>query len=196
MLLLTCGALILVSLAFLSYHRASALSTLGSKQLVSTERTTDDITLSLWLMPPQPARDTIAAQINALAQNGKRGPVFAPHVTVVGAFKCKSEEEVQIVAEKLRDGLAGFGEIPCGTSAVAYAGKGAWNQALYITVELSAPLMNLCQKSRALLGMDTDDWTFPAPATYPHMSMFYGIDDVPDKSEVYTVKPFYSHEVS
>lgn len=160
-----------------------------AQEVLSTEE--KPIKLSLWLLPPRNFKDKIQQQIDKLADN--KGPTFDPHVTVIGDIECKSEEEVLEVATKLQEGLKGFGKIPCSFSSVPYTSKGVWNQALFLTMEQSAPFMNLCQQSRAILGLDTENWSFGLPVNMPHLSLFYGLDkDIPNKSEVEPVAPFYS----
>ena len=176
-------------------HQATAMS-VTEQRLGLEESPLSEIVLSLWLVPPLPTAQNIANQISTLSQDGTKAPLFAPHITVVGGIKCRSEEHVLEVAKTLEQGLGGFGKIPCLASSKAYTGKGVWNQALYLAVEPSAALLNLCQKARALLGMDTESWTFPRPAAYPHISMFYGIDNVPDTSKVESIPPFHAYRLA
>lgn len=197
MFMLTCLSFLLVSLLWLIRYRAAALLVSESAPGKKLRRETESkpISLSLWLIPPEGENEKIKEQMDRLAENGKRGPMFAPHITVVGGFSCPSEAHAMAIAKGLEDGLKGFGEIPILLSPTPYS-AGVWNQALYLTAEVSAPFLNLCQRSRALLGMDTEDWTFPAPAVYPHLSLFYGVEDVPDKSEVEPVSPFHAYKLS
>jgi hypothetical protein len=150
----------------------------------------EPITLSLWLMPPHYNVQRIQAQIDKLADG--KGPTFIPHVTIITGIQCYSEEEVQEIAKKLQEGLKGFGRVPCSFGSVPYTSKGHWNQALFLTMDMAASLLNICQKSRIILGMDTEIWRFAPPAGLPHLSLFYGISDIPDKKEVKPVLPFHS----
>lgn len=118
------------------------------------------------------------------------GPTFQPHVTVVGNIPCHSDKDALKIAKNLQDSLRGFGKVPCVFSSSPYASDGVWNQALLVTMEKSAPFMNLCQKTRAILGMDTKHWGFPQPAGMPHMSLFYGVDNVPGQNETKPISPF------
>jgi Cyclic phosphodiesterase-like protein len=194
--LLSCGSLALISTLLIGHHQIRALSMAEHRRSVSAESTSGDISVSLWLIPSASTSLLLAEQIDQFSQGGTRGPRFAPHITIVGGIECRSEEHILEVANTLEAGLAGFGKIPCTVSPKAYAAPGAWNQALHLVVEPSAALLNLCQRARALLGMDTENWTFPPPSNYPHISMFYGIDNIPDKSEVQSVSPFYAYTLA
>jgi len=190
-----CLLVVLVSLLLIGCHRTLALLGRGAPKKMPLEHESKDIFLSLWLIPPRRNYEIIKEQMGRLSENGKKGPTFAPHITIIGGISCQSEAHAMEMLRLLEEGLKGFGKIPCSLSSFAYSAK-VWNQALYFTAELSAPLMNLCQKSRALLGMDTESWTFPAPATYPHMSLFYGVDNVPDITEVESIMPFHAYTLA
>jgi hypothetical protein len=155
----------------------------------------EPIMLSLWLMPPPYMVKKIQAHIDELAKG--KGPTFIPHVTIISGIQCYSEEEVQEMAKKLQEGLKGFGKVPCSFGPVPYSSKGHWSQGLFLVMDMAASLMNLCQKSRIILGMDAGSWRFAPPAGLPHLSLFYGIgSDIPDKKEVEPVQPFHSISVA
>jgi hypothetical protein len=150
--------------------------------------------LSLWLVPLKLMKIRIQEEIDELAEN--RGPTFDPHVTVIGNIPCQSESDALEMAKRLQDGLQGFGKVPCVFSSGPFTSKGVWSQALFLTMEMSAPFMNLCQQSRALLGMDTENWTFAQPVGMPHLSLFYGSENIPEKSEVKPIAPFDSYTLT
>jgi hypothetical protein len=152
------------------------------------------MSLSLWLVPLKMTKERIEEQIDKLAEN--RGPTFGPHVTVIGGIPCQSESDALEMAKILQDGLRGFGEVPCGFSSVPDTSKGVWSQALFLTMEMSAPFMDLCEQARALLGMDTENWTFAPPVGMPHISLFYGVENIPEKSEVKPISPFHSYTLT
>lgn len=197
MLLVTCGALSLASIVVIAGQQVFGPTIVETRHLRAGDTaTSDEISVSLWLMPPIPASHELAKQISTLSQNGAVAPLFAPHITVVGGVKCRSEEHVREIAKALEEGLAAFGKVPCTVSPNAHAGKGVWNQALFLVVEPSAEFLHLCEKARAILGLETKNWKFPEPASYPHISMFYGVDDVPDIAEVQSVPPFLAHRLA
>jgi hypothetical protein len=151
------------------------------------------MTLSLWLYPPHDARLDIQDQIDMLAED--RGPSFAPHVTLVGGLPCQSEEEALQLGRALQDGLRGFGEVPCHFSSTPKTSEGFWNQALYLTVNETDPFMKLCEACRVIIGLELP-CTFASPARKPHLSLFYGVTDIPNASEVEPVKPFQASTIA
>jgi hypothetical protein len=193
MIFLTCALLAFLCLLLMCYQQASALLTTNPKKL-RTRKKSDGLALSLWLIPPRTTYEKLKRQMDELSQNGKRGPAIAPHITVIGGISCQSDAHALEIARSLEKGLSGFGEIPCTVSSVD--SKDVWSQALYFTVERSEQLMNLCEKVRDVLGLDTENWTFPSPALRPHLSLFYGVDNVPDKTEVQLVAPFHAYRIA
>lgn len=193
MFLLTCGLLAFLCLWLVRYHQASAMLMTKAKNLRS-EKASDGMALSLWLIPPKKTYDQVKKQMDEFTHHGKTGPAFAPHITIIGGIHCQSEAHALEIARTLEEGLSGFGEIPCEPNSVG--SEGVWNQALYMTVKQSERLMNLCEEVRELLGMDTENWAFPAPATHPHMSLYYGVDGVPDKKDVQMVAPFDAYRIA
>ena len=159
------------------------------------ETSDSPITLSLWLMPPEIARNEIQEQINKFASDD-RGPTFVPHVTIIERIPCQSEWHAMEVANQLQEGMKGFGAIPCQLVSGPFTSKGVWNQAFFMVLDMSAPFMNLCQKCRAVLGFDTESWRFAPPADLPHLSLFYGEKNIPDKNTVEAIHPFYSYELA
>jgi hypothetical protein len=151
------------------------------------------ITLSLWLYPPQDARIDIQHQIDILAED--RGPSFLPHVTLVGGVPCQSEEQALQLGRALQVGLRGFGEVPCHFSSTPKTSEGVWNQALYLAMDETDPFMKLCETCRVILGLELP-CTFAPPANLPHMSLFYGVTDIPDASEVEPVKSFEASTIA
>jgi hypothetical protein len=151
------------------------------------------ITLSLWLYPPQDAVLVIQDQIDMLAED--RGPSFLPHVTIVSGIPCQSEEQTLQMGRALQDGLRGFGEVHCHFSSTPKTSEGVWNQALYLTMDETDPFMKLCETCRVILGLELP-CTFAPPAHKPHMSLFYGVTDIPEGSEVEPVKSFEASAIA
>ena len=70
--------------------------------------------LSLWLLPPEPILHQLQLQINDISQRSNGScPSFLPHVTVLGAFPCSSDEEAHLLLHKLQSKFQDFGPIPC-----------------------------------------------------------------------------------
>jgi hypothetical protein len=151
------------------------------------------ITLSVWLYPPQAALLDIQDQIDMLAED--RGPSFLPHVTLIGGIPCQSEEQALQMGRALQHGLRGFGEVPCHFSATPKTSEGVWSQALYLTMDETDLFIKLCETCRVILGFELP-CTFAPPAHKPHMSLFYGVTDIPDASEVEPVKSFEASTIA
>jgi hypothetical protein len=144
--------------------------------------------LSLWLMPPDETKSLLQREIDSYAENAK-GPSFPPHVTIVGGIPCESADHINETIRKLQDGLAGFGEVTL-FHKKALNFSNAWNQALVIEMQLTPRFEALCRKSRIILGMETEKDMFPQPVSAPHLSLFYGISNVPDANGVEPIPDF------
>jgi hypothetical protein len=144
--------------------------------------------LSLWLMPPDETKSLLQRKINSYADNFN-GPVFPPHVTLVGGIPCESADHINETIRKLQDGLAGFGEVTL-FHKEALNFSNSWNQALVVEMQLTPRFEALCRKSRIILGMETEKDLFPPPVSAPHMSLFYGISNVPDANGVERIPDF------
>ena len=187
---------LLVFFLFVPTIHQTAASVLPDESAISfTNGLNFPTTLSLWLMPPEPNRKEIQEQINTFAANNN-GPVFVPHITVIGGITCQSEKHLAEIVKKLRGGLKGFGSVPCRLVSGPFTSKGVWSQAYFMVLDMCAPFMNWCQKSRAILGHDTERWRFASPADLPHLSLFYGTSNIPDKMSVKKIHPSQSFELA
>ena len=117
--------------------------------------------LSLWLMAPKTS-NRIQYQIDNFATRGG-GPDFPAHVTVVGAFPCKSDKQLEKMVTDLQKGLAGFGKVNCKFSDNPSVFKDVWNQALLFKLKVTPNFLSLCERSREILGLETKNWNFPEP---------------------------------
>lgn len=150
--------------------------------------------LSLWLLPPE--KDvSIQNQINRLSKSHS-GPSFPAHITIIGGIPCQDEDEAYRVANILEQGLTGFGEIPCHFSSTPKSFENTWNQALLVTLDdISVPFADLCETSRHLLNL-TPECLYPPPVNLPHLSLFYGIENIPALTEVDPIVPFLANKVA
>mmetsp|Transcript_38389 Transcript_38389/g.44225 ORF Transcript_38389/g.44225 Transcript_38389/m.44225 type:complete len:394 (+) Transcript_38389:57-1238(+) len=160
--------------------------------------------------------------VNELSEQ-YNGPTFIPHVTIVGGIEVDSEEEARQLSKKLQEGLSttsyvdsstsGGGTrtrttntptgIECRFKARLVSEPSCWNQALIVEMEPSNSFVQLCQRSRQLLGMEQPQQqnqpqeegkeeqrcaaclAFPPPARVPHMSLYYGVPpNLPDPSTI------------
>jgi hypothetical protein len=151
--------------------------------------------ISVWLMPPSDAAKRIEKQVDKIAEKYK-SPKFHPHVTVVGGIEVQSSQEAYRMAESLKKGLKHFGRVPCSFDPEIRSYPTCWNQSLIATVEVSDAFFNLCQISRDILDLNPKNWTFPSPANVPHMSLFYGLGNIPDVSTVKPIESFEAHKIA
>lgn len=147
------------------------------------------VALSLWLIPPTPQRGIVQDHIVSFA-DGNDGPRFSPHVTVVGGIRCATEADAVDVANKLQDEFRGFGEVECIFDSNLSSYAGTWSQALFARMELNDKFKELCSRSRGVLGMEKDGWNFPPPSHQPHMSLFYGDENIPDTRRIENIPSF------
>ena len=182
-----------VVMASLSNHDLEA--DLVTKQPDDETSASSPFKISIWLMPPPGVETRIQGLVNSLAKkNG--GPTFRPHVTVVGGFECKSEEEAHRMAADLRKGLKHYGSVPCIFDPKFKSYPTTWNQSLIATVEVTEAFFNLCQISREILNVNPNNWTFPSPANLPHMSLFYGVENIPDLTGLSPIEDYEAHTIS
>mmetsp|Transcript_38390 Transcript_38390/g.44228 ORF Transcript_38390/g.44228 Transcript_38390/m.44228 type:complete len:393 (+) Transcript_38390:57-1235(+) len=164
--------------------------------------------------------------VNELSEQ-YNGPTFIPHVTIVGGIEVDSEEEALRVSKKLQEGLAvsnnnnsdtdattttdtTTGSIECHFKARLVSEPSCWNQALIVEMEPSNSFVQLCQRSRQLLGMEQQNQqpqkgeqeeicsscvSFPPPARVPHMSLYYGVPpNIPDPATIDVSRIFGNSE--
>jgi len=193
----------------------------GSNEETELEEQDNPMKLSLWLVPPggdgdeEGGASESASETNSVFARTQKviddlsaqrnGSGFTPHVTLVGGIKVGSEPEALALAERLRNGLSGFGPVDCSFGNLVLSAPDCWNQALVLElVPPSEAFLRLCRASRKLLGMEQTTngeescLTFPPPLGVPHMSLYYG-DSPPPPSDEYRSRVFGSssnHEQS
>jgi hypothetical protein len=152
-----------------------------------------EVKLSLWLLPPEDVSSKIQSQIDAFTHRPGASASFVPHVTLVGGITCETSEQVQQVTKALELGLSGVGGIPIRLAEAQ--SQNLWSQALYLPVNASKEFVELCQYCREILGMDDGFWEFPQPAGVPHLSLYYGTENIPAVEDVKRVKNFVATRV-
>jgi len=116
---------------------------------------------SLWLMPPGGLRRKLAKTICRLAEECK-GPVFEPHVTLVGGIE-KSEKEMVRKTAELAGKIRQF-KITLGRTE----GTGHYFRCLFAGAYETSELMVANDKAREAFGKKN------GPRYKPHLSLFYG----------------------
>ena len=178
----------------------------------NTDSSTQDnypMKVSLWLVPPGQNQETgnNSQDDSILSRTQKviddlstelNGPKFLPHVTIVGGIPVDSEADALALAENLRNGLKGFGQVECSFGDTVLSAQDCWNQALILELvppSEDADFLNLCRACRKIMGMEQTDengdacLTFPAPLKVPHMSLYYG-STPPEPTETYISRVF------
>jgi len=149
----------------------------------------ENMNISLWLVPPLHVA-TILEERVSLYSRTSGGPYFYPHVTVIGGITCDSRDHAKQIASLLQEELSGFGEISAVFQPKAQ-NFDTWNQALVYEMDASPKFVRLCQRARGLLRMEKKN-LFPPPISAPHLSLFYGVENVPKAEEVEPVPNFTS----
>jgi hypothetical protein len=153
---------------------------------------------SLWLMPPSPVATDMAAMIRDLAKGRSEIP-FEAHVTVAGGIEIEDPEQLCRRLEKSLQGKFGKG-IDCqfrpkAMSVVKEDGTAQWNQALVAILDQTPSLLALVDASRKALEQ-LPEMRFAPLLHQPHMSLFYGTEDVPDADSIQTPEPFVATEMA
>ena len=141
-------------------------------------------------MPPPSVATALEERISFYSATSG-GPYFDPHVTVTGGIICDSKDAAMKVVNLLQQDLSGFGEVDAFFHPKA-RNLDAWNQALVVEMVATPKFVELCQRVRELLQMDTTTSLFPRPLSAPHLSLFYGVDNAPNADGVETIPNFSS----
>jgi hypothetical protein len=152
--------------------------------------------VSLWLLPPPSISESLQVNIAELAKEYEGSHPFEPHVTIVGGIECESPTNL---ATLLTQGLHGFGGIPCRFRKEVINMSNpdntlVWNQACVSVMERSKEFMLLNKHVRELLGMECEEWEFPAPLGEPHLSHYYGTQKAPCAQDVIRFDDFTAVE--
>lgn len=126
----------------------------------------------LWLLPPEPLFATLKADIGRVVKEFGSGPLFDPHVTLIGGITGMSETQA---IEKLQ-ALKGSGEFELSFGEVT--GEDKWNQIAVATAGETKELTELHSIAReAFKGTPrTEPVTWSPPLGKPHLSLAYGED--------------------
>ena len=115
---------------------------------------------SLWLVPDGAAYELLAARIRALAAS-HRGPVFPPHVTLLGGLPDEAEGVVAFAC-RLAGSMA-----PVPVRLVSARVRDEYFRRLVLEAESTPPLMEAREGALRALEMT-------APPYEPHLSLLYG----------------------
>lgn len=113
----------------------------------------------LFLEPTGALKEKLAGYIHTLAET-YGGPVFPPHVTLVGSIPNLEEEEVIAKATALA-------HTPLTLTLGDLDGEDAYFRAFYIRIEENEALASYYEQACAMFGV-------PLQTYCPHLSLFYG----------------------
>lgn len=126
---------------------------------------------ALWLAPDDVGTAQLQAVIHQLAER-YGGPVFAPHVTLLGRIH-GDEDELATRLDSLASGIP-----PIQAALTGYAGKPYYFECFFSPVENSAELGQLVEQASTTFGSDAD------PNFEPHVSLLYGQLDRAQKKTI------------
>lgn len=157
--------------------------------------------VTLWLVPPPSVSAKLKTNIVELCESNNGSPPFMPHVTLVGGIPCESKEELEELTNILRKGIEGKGGVPCRFRReleVMYNPDDTlvWNQACVSVVKRDAEFMAFHKRVLTLLGLEDEEWEFPAPLREPHLSHFYGKEVPPPLEDVMRSPDFVATEAA
>jgi 2'-5' RNA ligase len=126
---------------------------------------------SVWLMPTGEAYEQFSDLITHLAQ-AYHGPVFEPHVTLLGGVR-QAEDEILRRAAQLVSG-----QPPLSISLRTVDYHDVYFRALFVRAESTAPLQAFYTRAQALFARHD------LPAYLPHLSLLYGDFPQPVKEHI------------
>jgi hypothetical protein len=160
--------------------------------------------LSLWLIPPKPTYGAIRSQIEMLAKRETSSGAFEPHITVLGRIHYDSDEELTDLTMRLREKLKGHGPVPCcfesrPTFHKHSNGQPIWHQSAVFHIENTSvefdSLSEICRQAVCPLE-ETTGFAPRYEGIGPHLSMYYGHDNIPLESEIESVPSFSASKVA
>jgi Cyclic phosphodiesterase-like protein len=161
---------------------------------------------SVWLCPNQAAGTNWRALIDELSQHHCASITFEPHITIVGAIEIEDENVASLCfCQDLKHHLKGrYPEgIKCnfqsGLESMILDANGErnvqWNQALVATAEETSCLLSLVDSCREFFRLPPAP-RFEPQLRRPHMSLFYGIENIPDKNSVQLCENFIAKDLA
>ncbi|CAJ1911091.1 unnamed protein product [Cylindrotheca closterium] len=185
------GVIILVCLVVVGFLSRGLIK--QHQQQRTNTNSSQTIKFSLWMIPPPSVSDVLEEQISFYSKTSG-GPYFDPHVTVTGGIECDSFDDAKKIVSLLQQELSGFGKVDAVFQTKA-RNFDTWNQALLVEMDASPKFVKLCQRVRELLKMDTTN-LFSPPVNAPHLSLFYGVNNVPNANDVETIPNFTSNTLA
>ena len=124
---------------------------------------------SLWITPTDEAESKLNSIVIELSKN-YHGPVFEPHMTLLGPiFEDKGEvvRKAKLLARQTAPFQLFLGEIDFSTT---------YFQCVFVRIQTNIPLLNARAKAQQMF----DDKTF----FMPHISLYYGNDNIEQREKI------------
>lgn len=116
---------------------------------------------TLWLMPKGTVYERFFGLIKKLALENN-GPVFEPHVTLLGEFTNSLEEAIKGAKELVKD------QNPFTINLEEIDYQDFYFRTLFVKAQITQPLLALHEHAKALFNMRS------IPPYMPHLSLLYG----------------------
>lgn len=116
---------------------------------------------TLWLMPKGASYDKFANLIKKFAKENI-GPVFEPHVTLLGEIMFLEEEAVNRTQQLVLDQK----QFQVTLQNIDY--EDFYFRTLFIRAEITEPLLTLHNRAKEIFGIENIPWYMP------HISLLYG----------------------
>lgn len=125
---------------------------------------------TLWLIPIGEAYAKLSNLIKGLAEE-YNGPIFEPHVTLLGDIEITEEEAIQRTGQLVSDQKS----FPINLRLVDF--ENLHFKTLFVKAEITKPLQDLHNRAKQIFKMDI-------PPYMPHLSLLYGIYPVELKKKI------------
>lgn len=119
---------------------------------------------SIWIIPPQPLYSQLENTIDTLARK-YNGPVFEPHMTLLGNI----DRDLSEVKQKVKEVANRIEKLELSLGPVSFSTT--YFQSVFVRVNSTAQLMQLNLEAKKLFGMENNVFM-------PHISLLYGEHDM------------------
>lgn len=119
---------------------------------------------SIWLISTDTVQDYLSSLVKLLA-NKFNGPIFEPHLTLLGDISINEKEvmsNVELLVKKAKSLNLEFGEVSFSTT---------YFQSVFVRIKASVDLMNLNLHGKKLFNINPNVFM-------PHISLYYSNDEM------------------
>lgn len=119
---------------------------------------------SIWIIPPEPLYSQLKNTIDKLAKK-YRGPVFEPHMTLLGNI----DKDLSEVKQKVKESANSIDKLVLSLGSISFSTT--YFQSVFVRANSTAQLMQLNLETKKLFGMENNVFM-------PHISLLYGNHDM------------------